>query len=94
MDLRNGWIGWWVDLRNGWMGGFKELMCGWVGEGWVVCKAYEVRKGGGKLRCLLLRRTNKNILFIFMKSLHVTTIQNGPCITTCVCAFVCQTKLN
>jgi hypothetical protein len=27
-----------------------------VGEGWVVYEAYEVKKRGGKLRCVLLRR--------------------------------------
>ncbi len=49
-----------------------------VGEGCVVYEAHEVKKGGGKLRCLLLRRKNKNIFYICMKSLLGNKIQNGP----------------
>ena len=39
------------------MGGRRERVKG-------VYEAYEVKKGGGKLRCLLLRR--KRFFFIFM----------------------------
>jgi hypothetical protein len=42
---------------------------GWMG-GWVVYEAYEVKKMGGKLRCLLLRRKKDFVIFIFIKSLH------------------------
>jgi len=46
-----------------------------------VYEAYEVKKSGGKLRCLLLRR-QKICFFIFMKSLRGKILKNGPLYTT------------
>jgi hypothetical protein len=53
-----------------------------VGEGGVrVYEAYEVKKRGGKIRCLLLRR-KKNFFYMFMKSLLHRKRGNGPLFTT------------
>jgi len=55
---------------DGW---FKE----WV-EGEGGYEAYEVKNKRQKLRCLLLHRKKKNIIYLFMKSLHGKFFQNGP----------------
>jgi hypothetical protein len=51
----------WVGLRNGGMGGRR------VRERGRVYEAYEVKNKRQKMRCLLLRRKKKNIVYLFMK---------------------------
>jgi hypothetical protein len=58
------WVG--FELAHG-MGGWVDgWMSGWV-DLWIMkLMKFKTR---AKLRCLLLRRKNKNIFFLFMKSL-------------------------
>ncbi len=44
--------------------------------------AYEVKNKRQKLRCLMLHREKKNIIYLFMKSLHGKKFLNGPLYTT------------
>ena len=50
------------------MGGRRERAeGGGAGKGVVYAyEAYEAKRKGGKLRCLLLRRKKKNIIILFM----------------------------
>jgi hypothetical protein len=69
--------------------GFEFARVGEGGDkgGVKVYEAYEVKKKGGKLRCLVLRRIFFNIFFCY-EVIVKQKKKNAPPITTCVCVCV------
>ena len=59
-------------------------------EGEGGYEAYEVKNKRQKMRCLLLHREKKNIIYLFMKSLHGKKFLNGPTFSSCEREEVCQ----
>ena len=64
-------------LRNGWRIDTYILLTN-KKRNKVGYEAYEVKNKRQKLRCLLLHRKKKNIIYLFMKSLHGKFFKNGP----------------